>query len=63
MGEWNGGAMISVVTSQQEGPMFESNLGLFCVEPACSPCVHVAIPASFYSPNTCMRLGYLVNLS
>lgn len=63
MGEWNGGVMISAVTSQQEGPMFESNLGPFCLELACSPCIHVAIPASSYSPNTCMRLGYLVILN
>lgn len=57
MGEWNGGAMISAVTSQQEGPMFESNLKAFLCETG------IPIPASSYSPNTCMRLGYLVNLN
>lgn len=32
MVEWNGGAMIRAVTSQQEGPMFESNLKAFLCE-------------------------------
>jgi len=32
-----GGVLVSTVASQQEGPKFDSRLGHFCVEFACSP--------------------------
>jgi len=36
-----GGVVVSAVASQQEGSRFNSQLGPFCVELACSSCVCV----------------------
>jgi len=34
----HGGVVVSTVASKQEGSLFESGLGHFCVEFACPPC-------------------------
>merc|ERR1711931_160809 len=43
MGGGHGGIVVSTVASQQEGRGFESRLGPFCAEFACSPRVRVGL--------------------
>ena len=57
----HGGVVVSTVTSQQEGSRFNSQLGHFCVEFACSPRVCVGSLWVLHHPKTCV-LGWLVTL-
>ena len=51
----HGGALVSAVASQQEGPKSKSRR--FSAEFACSPCVRVGLlRVSSHSPKTC-KLG------
>ena len=55
-------AVVSTVTSQQEGPGFDSGSGCFCVEFVCSPCVFLGSLGSPGSPGSshCPNISILV---
>lgn len=52
-----GSAVVRNVTSQQEGPGFESKGVPFCVEFPCFPVLTLFGYSSFHSPKRCMGLG------
>ena len=45
--------MVSIVASQQEGSWFDSQLGPFCVEVLCSPCVMHPTVQKMFCPSEC----------
>lgn len=50
-----GSVLVWTVTSQREGPEFELNQDLFCVEFVCSPRVITDFPQVLWLPFTIMH--------